>query len=119
MNAQQMQNWETTRALGRRSYLLKRTLLWGTPLSFMAICHSELIRFLYINRITDVIFYSWFPEERNAVKNPIVDFITTYSDDALECFLLAGFIALAVWTYKEQRYAAAKYKGFSLTSNER
>jgi hypothetical protein len=120
MNPQQMQKWEAIRAQGRRSYLLKRTLLWGTILSFAAIAQSAFSRFIFAKPIADTIFYAIFAKEHIADKEKMMDrFITSELSEVFGCFLVTGFIALAVWTYKEQRYAAAKYEGCSLTSNER
>lgn len=107
MNAEQMQKWNAIREKGKRSYLLKRTLLWGTILSFVAICRSELESRLYARQIAKMTMDAIFGQDRNSpAENPIINFITSHSGEALACFLLAGFVALAIWTYKEQRYCA-------------
>lgn len=120
MNAEQIQKWTAIREKGKRSYLLKRTLLWGTILSFLAIGHSELQSRLYARQIAKMFLDSIFGKDWNpSTESPLVYYLTSYYDEAYQCFLLAGFVALAVWTYREQSYAAATYQNALLNPHEK
>jgi hypothetical protein len=108
MNIEQIKKWNAIREKGRTSYLLKRTLLWGTILSFLEICRSELLSYLYARRLAKITVNMIFGS--NGVEtpvNPVTDFLTSHFSDVSNCLLLAGCIALAVWTYKEQSYYAS------------
>lgn len=106
MTAEQIEKWETVRAKGRKRYLLKRILLWGTLWSVIVICQEELQSRLYARQVAHITMDAIFGKDWNAnPENPVIDFITSYYGQAIECFLMAGFIALAVWTYKEQIYS--------------
>jgi hypothetical protein len=106
MNVQQIEKWKTVRAKGRKRYLLKRTLLWGTIWSVIVIGQEELRSRLYARQVAHITMDAIFGKDWNAnPENPVIDFITSYYGQAIECFLLAGVIALAVWTYKEQIYS--------------
>jgi hypothetical protein len=115
MNAEQITKWSAIREKGQRSYLLKRTLLWGTILSFVEIGQSELDHRLYsklehrlyMEQMVDITMQAIFGKDYNSSpESPIVYNFTSYSGEVIECFLLAWFVALAVWTYKEQYYCA-------------
>jgi hypothetical protein len=107
MNAEQMQKWKAIREKGRKAYLLKRTLLWGTIWSFVVIGRSELRSRFYARQIAKMTMDAIFGQDRNSpAESPIVYYLTSYYDEAIECFLLAWFVALAIWTYKEQYYSA-------------
>jgi len=105
MNTEQMQTWDAVREKERTNFLVKRTLLWGTILSFLAICRSELLGYLYSRRLAkmtvDMIFGA---DGIETAVDPVTDFITSHISDVSKCFLLAVCIALAVWAHKEQRY---------------
>jgi hypothetical protein len=107
MNAEQITKWNAIREKGQRSYLLKRTLLWGTIWSFVVIGKSELISQLYARRMAKMTIAAIFGKDWSpSPESPIVYYITSYYGEVLECFLLAGFVALAIWTYKERYYSA-------------
>lgn len=105
MNAEQMQKWSAIREKGLSGFLLKRILLWGTTLSLVEIAYSTFIKITFARPMVNSLFYAIFSKERVVEKeHPITDFFLDHHSGMLKCFLLAGFIALAVWTYKEQRY---------------
>jgi hypothetical protein len=55
--------------------------------------------------MADSLYYAIFSKERIVENgNSITNFILDHHLGVLNCFLLAGFVALAVWTYKEQSY---------------
>lgn len=108
MNAEQMKRWNMIRQKGRQSYLITRTLRWGAILSLAEIAKSTFIRLKLVRPIMDSTFYAIFPKARPVDdENFIVRFITNEFFGVIGCFLLAGFIAVAVWTYKEQSYYAS------------
>jgi hypothetical protein len=105
MNAEQRQKWGILRAKGLSAFLLKRILLWGTPLSLVEIAISTFIKITLAKPMADSLFNAVFSKERFVNnENPVTDFILDHHLGVLRCFLLAGFIAFAVWTYKEQSY---------------
>jgi hypothetical protein len=108
MNAEQMQKWSVLRQEGRTSYLRKRTLIWGMMLSVAKIAFSYFTKFLVAAPIVNTLYFAVYSKERTInAEDAMVRFITNGFFDAIGCFVLAGFIALAVWTYKEQNYQAS------------
>jgi hypothetical protein len=104
MNAEQMQKWGAVREKGLSGFLLKRILLWGTTLSLVEIANSTLHTILTRPMVESTIYAIFSKPGLAEDENPITDFILDHHLGVLKCFLLAGFIALAVWTYKEQSY---------------
>jgi hypothetical protein len=105
MNAEQMQKWGAIRQKGRESFLLKRTLLWGMVLSLAEIAFSSFTRFIIATPIVNTFYYATHSKERTVDTETVMTrFIINEFFGVIGCFLLAGFIALAVWTYKEQSY---------------
>lgn len=106
MNAEQMQKWRAIREKGQSSYLLKRTLLWGTILSVVEIARYLFMNFAVKKPMLDSLFFAGHGKERVVDQEEmVIRFIISESLAVVGCFLLAGFIALAIWTYKEQSYA--------------
>ena|ERR1051325_566070 len=104
MNARQLEKWERIRTKGRQRYLLEQTLFWGSLLSVAEITRAA-FHFVIARLILDTTFQAiHLSENRTDQESVVVRFITSEIIDVGGCFLLAGFIALAVWTYREQLY---------------
>jgi hypothetical protein len=105
MNAEQIQKWSAIREKGRTNYLLKKTLRWGAIFSLVEIIRLAFIKFTIAKPIVDSLFYAIFARERTIdTEDMMVRFIANQFFHVFDCFLLAGVLALAVWTYKEQSY---------------
>ena len=108
MNAEQMQKWSAVRQEGRTNYLRKRTLIWGIMLSVAKIAFSYFTRFYIATPIVNTFYFAVHAKERTInAEDVMARFITNGFFDAMGCFVLAGFVALAIWTYKEQSYCAS------------
>jgi hypothetical protein len=95
MTEKQMQKWVIIRQKGQTSYLVKRTLLWGTLLSIVKMAGS----FFFTYFISAPAFSFIFGKEYTFyVEDIVMDLFLK----GIGCYLLAGVIALAVWTFKER-----------------
>jgi hypothetical protein len=111
MHPEQLQKWDAVRNRGFSRFLLTRTLLWGSLLGLAAIT-SSIIQGILAEPLRVSIMYALFSKERlteksNSIADSIVNFWADYHGDMVRCFLLAGFVALAIWTYKEESYHAS------------
>jgi hypothetical protein len=80
----------------------------GAILSLAEIAYSTFITYVIARPIADSFFNVIFAKKHIFDhERSIVRFITNEFFSVIGCFLLAGFVALALWTYKEQRYYAA------------
>jgi hypothetical protein len=106
MNPKQMRKWSVIRSGGRKDYLLTRTLRWGALLSLAEIVYSAFVKVI-TTPMVDALFYATFSKPRVVdTEELLVRFVGNQIFRVMDCFLLAGFLALAVWTYKEQHYHA-------------
>jgi hypothetical protein len=72
-------------------------------LSIAKIAFSYFTRFLMATPIVNTLYFAVHSKERTInAEDAMSRFITNGFFDAIGCFMLADFIALAVWTYKEQ-----------------
>jgi hypothetical protein len=107
MSPKQMQKWSVIRSGGRKDYLLTRTLRWGALLSLAEIVYSAFVKVI-TTPMVDALFYATFSKPRVVdTEELMVRFVGRQIFQVMDCFLLAGFLALAVWTYKEQSYGAS------------
>lgn len=105
MNAEQMQKWRAIREQGQSNYLLKMTLLWGTILSLLEIARYLFLKIVVTKPMLDSLFFARHGKERVVDQEEMIyRFIISEGLAVVGCFLLAGFVALAIWTYKEQYY---------------
>ncbi len=106
MNTQQIKKWNAISEKGQSNYLLKRTLLWGSILSLLEIARYLFLKFVVTKPMIDSLFFARHAKERVVDQEEMVyRFILSESLAVVGCFLLAGCVALAIWTYKEQSYS--------------
>jgi hypothetical protein len=106
MNARQIQKWTVIREQGRKSYVVKRALLWGTVFSLWNALLLYAIRFyigppLFVRQFRSLLGYDPSPRDTHI---ELQKFFLETVETAGICLLLAAFLAFTVWTIKEREY---------------
>jgi hypothetical protein len=119
MTPQQKKRWTVVRARGRNNFVIKKAMLWGIPLAIL----STTVQMLLKVSLAHITFYDWNPR-LYSYFSPRSEWFTnkliwTFLFEVGQNCLLAGALALAVWTVKEQRYMKVEKAGETMRSESK